>query len=107
MVVKPTDGNHGRGVFAGPDARRPRSRPPSTLAAAEGCEVMVERFIPGDEHRMLVVGGKVVAAARARRVGHRRWPQSTVDELIDSQINTDPRRGVERRVPAHVIVLDR
>jgi cyanophycin synthetase len=54
--------------------------------------------VPGDEHRLLVVGGKVVAARAAKRVGHRRR-QATVSQLIDTQINTDPRRGITEDFP--------
>ena len=49
------------------------------VAEPEGSDVIVERFIRGDEHRLLVVGGQVVAAARGeiatrdrRRQLHRR-----------------------------------
>ncbi len=54
---------------------------------------MVERFIPGNEHRLLVVGGQVVAAARGESLWVTGDGSASVSELIDSQINTDPRRG--------------
>jgi cyanophycin synthetase len=68
---------------------------------------MVERFIKGTEHRMLVVGGKMVAANMGEAVSVKGDGKSTIDELIDSQINTDPRRGVEHEFPLYVISLDR
>jgi cyanophycin synthetase len=92
VVVKPSDGNHGRGVslelMSEADVKAAFD-----VAEKEGSEVLVERFIRGQEHRLLVVGGKMVAAARGETVSVRGDGQSTVQQLIDSQINTDPRRG--------------
>jgi cyanophycin synthetase len=95
VVVKPSDGNHARGVFTNLIAREEVE---SAYAAAvvEGSGVIVERYVRGSEHRLLVIGGKLAAAARgetARVIGDGR---STIDELIDSQINSDPRRGAAR-----------
>ncbi|NEJ03728.1 cyanophycin synthetase, partial [Rhizobium leguminosarum] len=73
------------------------------VAYPEGSDVIVERFIPGDEHRLLVVGGKVVAAARGEVVGITGNGRSTVRELIDSQLNSDPRRGYEEEYPLEII----
>ena len=57
VVVKPSDGNHGRGVTL--DLRKQEDIEAAYhVAYPEGSDVMVERFIPGDEHRLLVVGGK-------------------------------------------------
>ena len=106
VVVKPTDGNHARGVFV--NVMTPEEVAAAfPLAAAEGSEVMVERFIKGTEHRILVVGGKMVAANMGEAVSVKGDGKSTIDELIDSQINTDPRRGVEHEFPLYVISLDR
>ena len=68
VVVKPLDGNHGRGVSVNLDHRRRGGgglRAPSARARA----VVVESMIEGDDHRLLVVDGKLVAAAR-RMPGH-------------------------------------
>jgi cyanophycin synthetase len=71
VVVKPSDGNHGRGVAL--DLRQQADIEAAfALADSHGSEVIVERCIPGDEHRLLVVGGKVVAAARGESLDHRR-----------------------------------
>ncbi len=106
VVVKPTDGNHARGVFTNiMTAEEVAAAFP--LAAAEGSEVMVERFIRGTEHRILVVGGKMVAANMGEAVSVIGDGKSTIDELIETQINTDPRRGVEHEFPLYVISLDR
>jgi cyanophycin synthetase len=104
VVVKPSDGNHARGVFTNLIAREEVE---SAYAAAvvEGSGVIVERYVRGSEHRLLVIGGKLVAAARgetARVIGDGR---STIDELIDSQINSDPRRGAAEEFPLDIITL--
>ena len=104
VVVKPSDGNHGRGVTL--DLRKQEDIEAAYhVAYPEGSDVMVERFIPGDEHRLLVVGGKVVAAARGELVTITGNGRSTVRELIDSQLNSDPRRGYEEEYPLEIIDL--
>jgi cyanophycin synthetase len=104
VVVKPSDGNHARGVFTNLMAREEIE---SAYAAAveEGSGVIVERYIRGSEHRLLVVGGTLVAAARgetAKVVGD---GHSTINALIDAQINSDPRRGAAEEFPLDVIDL--
>ena len=102
VVVKPSDGNHGRGVTL--DLRKQADIEAAYhVAYPEGSDVMVERFIPGDEHRLLVVGGKVVAAARGEVVSITGNGRNTVRELIDSQLNSDPRRGYEEEYPLEII----
>ncbi len=64
---------------------------------------MVERFIRGHEHRLLVVGGQVVAAARGEIITVTGDGRATVAQLIDSQLNSDPRRGAEEEFPLDVI----
>ena len=104
VVVKPSDGNHGRGVTL--DLRKKEDIEAAYhVAYPEGSDVMVERFIPGDEHRILVVGGKVVAAARGEVVSITGNGRNTVKELIDSQLNSDPRRGYEEEYPLEIIDL--
>lgn len=98
VVVKPSDANHGRGVTLDLSLQADVEAA-YRLADAEGSEVMVERNISGQEHRLLVVGGRVVAAARgelAEVVGN---GQSTLLALIDEQINSDPRRGTTEAFP--------
>jgi cyanophycin synthetase len=92
VVVKPLDGNHSRGVFMN---LTERSQMDAAFAGAaqEGSQVMVERFVQGNEHRLLVVGGKLVAALRGEPVSIRGDGEHTVRQLIELQINSDPRRG--------------
>lgn len=105
VVVKPYDGNHGRGVFTNLNSR---SEVESAYAGAleEGNGVIVERYILGEEHRLLVVGGKLVAAASGEIASVTGDGKSTIRQLIESQINSDPRRGEAEEFPLDVINLD-
>lgn len=98
VVVKPSDGNHGRGISL-ELMTRAEVEAAYELAERHGSEVIVERFVPGNEHRMLVVGGKLAAAAR----GDAAWVigngKATVAELVEAQINSDPRRGTTEDFP--------
>ncbi len=104
VVVKPSDANHGRGVSLDLQTRE-AVEAAYTLADAEGSDVIVERFIPGVEHRLLVVGNRMVAAARGEQAMITGDGIQTVMALIDQQINTDPRRGEEEEYPLDTIRL--
>ena len=67
--------------------------------AGDNTAVLVERFIPGNEHRLLVVGRQVVAVARGESLWVTGDGISTVGALVASQINTDPRRGETEEHP--------
>ncbi|MGY0650907.1 cyanophycin synthetase [Luteimonas sp. A537] len=92
VVLKPWNGNHGRGItidITGDD----EIREAFVAAQAHSRSVIVETFQPGDDHRLLVVNGELVAATR-RTPGHVVGDgRSTIAELIE-QVNQDPRRGV-------------
>ena len=105
VVVKPSDGNHGRGVALD---LRTREDVAAAFAIAEkhGSDVLVERCVPGHEHRLLVVGGRVIAAARGEAAWVTGDGRSTVRQLIDEQINTDPRRGLTEDFPLNKILVD-
>jgi len=106
VVVKPCDANHGRGVFTDLNTREEVER--AYLAAREeGSGVMVERFIRGNAHRLLVVGGRMVAATMGKTLTVTGDGKSTVLELIESQINSDPRCGVEEEFPLEPLVLEK
>ncbi|MFC5523160.1 cyanophycin synthetase [Polaromonas jejuensis] len=92
VVVKPSDGNHGRGVSLDLNTRD-EVEAAFRVAEPHGSEVIVERFVRGHEHRLLVVGGRVVAAARGETASVTGDGVSTVAQLVDAQLNTDPRRG--------------
>ena len=92
VVIKPLDGNHGRGVtvdITGEDGIAAAFE----TADAEGSAVVVETMLRGDDHRLLVVNGQLAAAAR-RVPGHVKGDgRSTIAELVGI-VNQDPRRGV-------------
>ncbi len=105
VCVKPVDGNHGRGVFIDVKTREEVEKA-YAIAVDEGSGVLVERSIPGTEHRLLVVGGKLAAACRGDMVCVIGDGKSTVRELIDTQINSDPRRGPTELHPLSLIRID-
>lgn len=105
VVVKPTDANHGRGVSTELMTRKDIEAA-YAVALNEGSDVIVERFVRGNEHRMLVVAGKLVAAARGEAAVVVGDGRSTVKGLIDNQLNTDPRRGTTEDHPLNLVFQD-
>ena len=105
VVVKPYDGNHGRGVSL--DLRTQSDVEAAYHLAHRkggGSAVIVEKYIPGNEHRLLVVGKRVVAAASGESLWIVGNGVSTIDQLADAQINTDPRRGLGEDFPLNRVV---
>ncbi len=105
VVVKPSDGNHGRGVST-ELMTRAEVEAAFKLADDEGSEVIVERFVRGNEHRLLVIGGRLAAAARGESVSVVGDGQSSIHQLIDLQINSDPRRGEAEEFPLDLLSID-
>ena len=104
VAVKPVDGNHGRGVTLDL-VTEADVRAAYVAADAEGSGVIVERCVPGEEHRLLVVGGKLVAASRGQMTEVVGDGTHTMQQLVDQQLNTDPRRGEEESFPLEFIAL--
>jgi cyanophycin synthetase len=105
VCVKPTDGNHARGVSLELSLQEDIEAA-YDIALAEGSEVIVERFVLGEEHRLLVVGEQVVAANKGETASVTGDGVHTVRDLIELQINSDPRRGEEEDFPLDTIRLD-
>ena len=105
VVLKPWNGNHGRGITI--DIREDDEIRAAFAAAQEHSRsVIVETFQPGDDHRLLVVDGQLVAATR-RTPGHVVGDgRSTIAALVDA-VNRDPRRGVGHEKVLTRIELDR
>jgi len=104
VVLKPIDANHGRGV-----SLNLRDDEQVRVAFAKAQEharsVIVETFIEGDDHRMVVVGGELIAVAR-RVPGHVVGDGvHTVAELVEI-VNADPRRGIGHEKVLTRIELD-
>ncbi len=92
VVVKPLAGNHGRGVSINLKTDE-EVQAAFNKAAEHGRSIIVESYIEGFDHRLLVVNGELVAAAK-REPGHVVGDgKHTIQELIDI-VNQDPRRGV-------------
>ena len=105
VCVKPLDGNHGRGVFIDLNSREDIEMA-YKVAVDEGSGVLVERSIPGSEHRLLIVGDKMVAANRGDMVKVVGDGRLSVRELVEVQINSDPRRGSSEHHPLSKIRMD-
>jgi len=92
VVTKPLDGNHGRGVAI--NLRTDEEVETGFEKASEhGRTIIVESYIEGFDHRILIVDGQLVAAAK-RVPGHVVGDgKHTIEELVDT-VNEDPRRGV-------------
>lgn len=93
LVIKPIDGNHGRGITV--NIQNYDEALVAFQHAKESSKsgaIIVEKFITGDDYRLLVINNKLVAGAirtPAHVIGN---GKSTVQELID-EVNSDPRRG--------------
>ncbi|EHC16040.1 cyanophycin synthetase [Fischerella thermalis] len=105
IVIKPLDGNHGRGITI--DIQNWEEAEVAYDAARQiSRSIIVERYYKGRDHRVLVVDGKVVAVAErvpAHVVGDGR---STIAELIE-ETNKDPNRGEGHDKVLTKIELDR
>lgn len=91
IVVKPLDGNQGKGATTNIQSLAD-AKLAFELARTFGHYVMVEKFIPGSDFRLLVVDGKFTAAAKRVPATVTGDGISTVRELME-EINQDPRRG--------------
>jgi len=91
VVIKPINGNHGRGITIN---IKTWEEAIEGLAAAKAVSrsVIVEKYITGDDYRLLVIDYKLVAAAKrtpAHIIGD---GEASIQTLID-KVNSDPRRG--------------
>jgi cyanophycin synthetase len=92
VVTKPYNGNHGRGISVGLKTAD-EVRAGFTAANEHSSSVIVETMLYGDDHRLLVVNGELVAATRrtpGRVIGD---GQRSIRELVEI-VNQDPRRGI-------------
>lgn len=91
LVVKPINGNHGRGITTNIRTEE-QARVAFAAAKSVSNSVIVERYITGEDYRILVINYQMVAAARrtpARVAGD---GKSSIRQLID-RVNADPKRG--------------
>ena len=104
LAIKPVNGNHGRGITA--DITTWKTAQEAFADAQQiSKRVIIERRIEGEDHRLLVINHKLVAAARrspAHVIGN---GKDTIQQLID-EINQDPRRGYGHEKVLTAIVVD-
>jgi cyanophycin synthetase len=104
VVVKPRDANHGRGVAINLTSRE-KVMAAYPIALQEGSGVLVEKFTVGREHRLLVVGERVVAAMHGEPETVTGDGALSVRQLIE-KLNDDPRRGEDYADPLSLVELD-
>jgi cyanophycin synthetase len=104
VVIKPRDGNQGKGISVNIATQEGVMTAYKTAVSFRD-DVLVERYLPGSDFRLLVVGNKLVAAARRDPplvIGN---GKNTVRELVE-QVNADPRRGEGHATSLTKIRLD-
>ena len=104
VVVKPLDANHGRGVSL--DLKTDDEvRGAFEKAREHSRSVIVENFLTGFDHRMLVIGGELVAVAK-RVPGHVIGDGVNTIAGLVALVNSDPRRGIGHEKVLTRIELD-
>jgi len=104
VVVKPQDGNQGKGVAVNLNTRE-QIEAAYAIAFEVSDEVLVERYLPGHDYRLLVIGDKLIAAAR-------RDPPLVIGDGLHNirqlveRVNSDPRRGEGHATSLTKIRLD-
>ncbi len=104
VVVKPLDGNQGKGVTVNITTREQLFKAYS-VATQFRDDILVERYMPGNDFRLLVVGEKLVAAARRDPPKVAGDGIHTVAQLVE-EVNKDPRRGAGHSTSLTKIRLD-
>ena len=93
-VIKPLDGNHGRGVNLDlRDDAAVRRAFPIALEQSRSGDVVVESYVAGNDYRCLVIGGHVAAIAERVPASVTGDGERTVRALVEVE-NADPRRGI-------------
>jgi cyanophycin synthetase len=93
LVIKPVDGNHGRGITV--DIQNLDDALVGFRHAKESSRsgaIIVEKFITGEDYRLLVINNQLVAGAIRTPANVIGDGKATIQELID-KVNSDPRRG--------------
>jgi len=91
VVVKPRDGNQGKGISVNL-TNEEQVRQAYRVAIEFRDDILVEKYLPGHDYRLLVIGDKLIAAARRDPPLVIGDGVHTVRELVDI-VNRDPRRS--------------
>ena len=104
VVLKPRDGNQGKGVAVNIETRD-QLVAAFAVASAISSDVIVESYIPGHDFRMLVIGNQLVAAARRDPPQVIGDGEHSIRQIVD-QVNLDPLRGDGHATPLTKIRFD-
>lgn len=104
VVIKPRDGNQGKGVAVNIQTRE-QVLAAYAAASAISDDILVERYLPGHDYRLLVIGNQLVAAARRDPPNVIGDGVHTIRQLVD-QVNLDPRRSDGHATSLSKIRLD-
>ena len=105
-VLKPLDGNHGRGVALNLRTEdEVRSAFRVALRESRSGDVVVESYITGNDYRCLVIGGKLAAVAERVPASVTGDGERSIRQLVDAT-NADPRRGIGHEKVLTKIRLD-
>ena len=104
LVIKPRNGNHGANVTVGVTTPDQAAEAYQRASTSDG-QVVIEEYVPGVDYRVLVVDGRVVAAARLHPASVTGDGRQDVEALV-RQANKDPRRGEGHARPLTRITLD-
>jgi cyanophycin synthetase len=104
IVTKPVSGNHGRGATIN-ITNDEDAKVAFHVAREHGRSIIVEKYITGFDHRLLVIDNKFVAAAKRTPASVIGNGKSTITELID-EVNSDPRRGYGHERVLTAITVD-
>jgi cyanophycin synthetase len=105
VAVKPRKGNQGKGVSTALDSREAVITAHEIAVAYDG-ETIVERHLYGSDHRLLVIGDRLIAAARREPPSITGNGQSTITELV-AQENENPLRGDDHSTSLSKLRLDK
>jgi cyanophycin synthetase len=97
LVVKPLDGNHGRGITLNINSEEELIKA-FEVARLESPDVLIEECLKGNDYRLVFVGGKLIAAAQRIPANVKGNGESTIQELVDKE-NKNPLRGEDHEKP--------
>jgi cyanophycin synthetase len=104
LVIKPVNGNHERGVTTNITKYRQLLQA-FQLASKISRQVIAEKFIDGDDYRLLVVDFKLVAAAKRLPPSVTGNGMSSIRELV-AHLNADPKRGDDHENILTKVIID-
>lgn len=105
VVIKPSDQDQGAGVVPGIRDEETLRRAYDAASKLSPGAVIVEKHIEGEDHRMLIVGGKLLMATKRVPAGVTGDGVNTLKQLIE-RVNADPLRGASKRSMLIALTLD-